>query len=252
MLELEEKESDKLGALKDGAGMIASGLWEMAKGMAVEQGITVPGAIGQALGNAAFDPANAATILKQGMVTATDRAVQGEVTKLEGARKGYIGMRQIWSWFNGFIENDQIATDQRQAVMSDLRQAGAFGADNVANAQLMEQEIAQRREQGLAPFAPTDRTQEFDTRYDRYLENERLNRAYTGQNQYLMGEQVVNERPGIVADQLITAFNPVTGEQVEPLPYTSMGYGMLWQPDTYVGFTHTMSLLNTIRFRFKL
>ena len=236
MLELEEKESDKLGALKDGAGMIASGLWEMAKGMAVEQGITVPGAIGQALGNAAFDPANAATILKQGMVTATDRAVQGEVTKLEGARKGYIGMRQIWSWFNGFIENDQIATDQRQAVMSDLRQAGAFGADNVANAQLMEQEVAQRREQGLAPFAPTDRTQEFDTRYDRYLENERLNRAYTGQNQYLMGEQVVNERPGIVADQLITAFNPVTGEQVEPLPYTSMGYGMLWQPDTYVGF----------------
>jgi hypothetical protein len=236
MLELEEKESDKLGVLKDGAGMIASGLWELAKGIVLEQGITATGAIGQALGNATFDPANAATILKQGMVTATDRAVQGEVTKVEGARKGYIGMRQIWSWFNGFIENDQIATDQRQAVMTDLRQAGAFGADNVANAQLVEQEIAQRREQGLAPFAPTDRTQEFDIKYDRYLENERLNRAYTGQNQYLMGEQVVNERPGIVADQLITAFNPVTGEQVEPLPYTSMGYGMLWQPDTYVGF----------------
>ena len=236
MLELEERESDKLGVLKDGAGMIASGLWEMAKGIVLEQGITATGAIGQALGDAAFDPANAATILKQGMVTASDRVVQSEATKLEGARKGYIGMRQIWSWFNGFIENDQIATDQRQAVMADLRQAGAFGADNVANAQLVEQEIAKRREQGLAPFAPTDRTQEFEAKYQRYLENEKLNRAYTGQNQYLMGEQVVNERPGIVADQLITAFNPVTGEQVDPLPYTSMGYGMLWQPDTYVGF----------------
>ena len=236
MLELEEKESDKLGALKSGAGMMAAGLWEMAKGIAVEQGITAPGAIGQALSSAVFDPANAASILKQGMVTATNRAVQGELTKVEGMRKGYIGMRQIWSWFNGFIENDQIATDQRQAVMADLRQTGAFGADNVANAQLVEQETAKRREQGLAPFAPTDRTQEFETKYQRYLENEKLNRAYTGQNQYLMGEQVVNERPGIVADQLVTAFNPITGQSVEPLPYTSMGYGMMYQLDTYVGF----------------
>ena len=234
--ELREKNSDTIGALKTGAGNILSGLWEMAKGAAVEQGASPAAAIGQALGSAAFDPASAGKILVDGVKEASNRAVQGEVTKAEGARKAYIGVRQLWSWMDGVIENVEIDDERRQAVRKDLIASNAFGQDNVANAQLLEAEVAKRREQGLAPFAPTDKTAEYDVKYRRYLENEDLNRAYTGQNQYILDGKVVDEKPDIALSQLVTGYNPATGQQIQPQPYTSMLYGMAMQPDTYVGF----------------
>ena len=234
--ELEEQIGDSIGNLKTGAGNILSGLWEIAKGAAVEQGASPAAAIGQALGSAAFDPTSAGKILVDGVKEATNRVVQGEVTKAEGARKAYIGVRQLWSWMEGTIENVEIDDDRRQAVRNDLIANKAFGQDNVANAQLLEAEVAKRREQGLAPFAPTDKTAEYDTKYRRYWENEKLNRAYTGQNQYILDGKVVDEKPDIALSQLVTGYNPATGEQIQPQPYTSMLYGMAMQPDTYVGF----------------
>jgi hypothetical protein len=234
--ELEEQIGDSIGNLKTGAGNILSGLWEMAKGAAVEQGASPAAAIGQAIGSAAFDPTSAGKILVDGVKEATNRVVQGEVTKAEGARKAYIGVRQLWSWLDGTIENIEIDDDRRQAVRQDLIASKAFGQDNVANAQLLEAEVAKRKEQGLAPFAPTDKTAEYDTKYRRYWENEKLNRAYTGQNQYILDGKTVDERPDVSLSQLFTGYNPVTGEQIEPQPYTSMLYGMAMQPDTYVGF----------------
>jgi hypothetical protein len=234
--ELREKNSDTIGSLTTGAGNILSGLWQMAKGAAVEQGASPAAAIGQALGSAAFDPASAGKILVDGVKEASNRVVQAEVTKAEGARKAYIGVRQLWSWMDGTIENIEIDDDRRQAVRNDLINTGAFGQDNVANAQLLEAEVAKRKEQGLAPFAPTDKTAEYDIKYRRYWENEKLNRAYTGQNQYILDGRVVDEKPDIALSQPVTGFNPATGEQIQPLPYTSMLYGMAMQPDTYVGF----------------
>ena len=234
--ELEEQIGDSIGNLKTGAGNILSGLWEIAKGAAVEQGASASAAIGRALSSAAFDPANAGKILADGVKEASNRVVQGEVTKAEGARKAYIGVRQLWSWMDGTIENIEIDDDRRQAVRNDLINTGAFGQDNVANAQLLEAEVAKRKEQGLAPFAPTDKTAEYDIKYRRYWENEKLNRAYTGQNQYILDGRVVDEKPDIALSQPVTGFNPATGEQIQPLPYTSMLYGMAMQPDTYVGF----------------
>jgi hypothetical protein len=234
--ELREKNSDTIGSLTTGAGNILSGLWQMAKGAAVEQGASPAAAIGQALSDAAFDPASAGKILVDGVKEASNRVVQAEVTKAEGARKAYIGVRQLWSWMDGTIENIEIDDDRRQAVRNDLINTGAFGQDNVANAQLLEAEVAKRKEQGLAPFAPTDKTAEYDIKYRRYWENEKLNRAYTGQNQYILDGRVVDEKPDIALSQPVTGFNPATGEQIQPLPYTSMLYGMAMQPDTYVGF----------------
>ena len=234
--ELEEKVGDSLGNLKTGAGNILSGLWQMAKGAAIEQGASVPAAIGQALGKAVVDPSNAGQIIVDGFKEASNRAVQGEVTKVEGSRKAYIGMRQLYSWAEGFVENMEIDDDRRQAVRNDLIANNAFGQDNVANAQLLEAEIVKRKEQGLAPFAPTDKTAEYDIKYRRYWENEKLNRAYTGQNQYILDGNVVDEAPDIALGQQIAVTNPITGDSVKALPYTSMVYGMLQQPDTYVGF----------------
>jgi hypothetical protein len=234
--ELREKNNDTIGSLTTGAGNILSGLWQMAKGAAVEQGASPAAAIGQALSDAVFDPASAGKILVDGVKEASNRVVQAEVTKAEGARKAYIGVRQLWSWMDGTIENIEIDDERRQAVRNDLINTGAFGQDNVANAQLLEAEVAKRREQGLAPFAPTDKTAEYDTKYRRYWENEKLNRAYTGQNQYILDGRVVDEKPDIALSQPVTGFNPATGEQIQPLPYTSMLYGMAMQPDTYVGF----------------
>ena len=234
--ELREKNNDTIGTLKTGAGNILSGLWEMAKGAAVEQGASPAAAIGQALGSAAFDPASAGKILVDGVKEASNRVVQAEVTKAEGARKAYIGVRQLWSWMDGAIENVEIDDDRRQAVRNDLIASNAFGQDNVANAQLLEAEVAKRKEQGLAPFAPTDKTAEYDIKYRRYWENEKLNRAYTGQNQYILDGKVVDEKPDIALSQPVTGYNPVTGEPIQPQPYTSMLYGMAMQPDTYVGF----------------
>ncbi len=234
--ELREKNSDTIGTLKTGAGNILSGLWEMAKGAVVEQGASPAAAIGQALSDAAFDPSKAGKILVDGVKEASNRVVQAEVTKAEGARKAYIGVRQLWSWLDGTVENIDIEDSRRQAVRNDLIKGGVFGQDNVANAQLLDSEIAKRKEQGLAPFAPTDKTAEYDTKYRRYWENEKLNRAYTGQNQYILDGRVIDEAPDIALSQTVTGFNPATGEQIQPQPYTSMLYGMAMQPDTYVGF----------------
>jgi len=234
--ELEERIGDSIGNLKTGAGNILSGLWEIAKGAAVEQGASASAAIGRALSSAAFDPANAGKILADGVKEASNRAVQGEVTKVEGARKAYIGVRQLWSWMEGTIENIEIDDERRQSVRNDLIKNGAFGQDNVANAQLLEAEVTKRKEQGLAPFAPTDKTAEYDIKYRRYWENEKLNRAYTGQNQYILDGNVVDEAPDIALGQQIAVTNPITGDSVKALPYTSMLYGMAMQPDTYVGF----------------
>jgi hypothetical protein len=234
--ELREKNSDTIGTLTTGAGNVLSGLWEVAKGAVVEQGASAPAAIGQALSTAAFDPANAGKILADGVKEASNRVVQAEVTKAEGARKAYIGVRQLWSWMEGTIENIEIDDERRQAVRNDMIASGAFGQDNVANAKLLEAEIAKRKEQGLAPFAPTDKTAEYDIKYRRYWENEKLNRAYAGQNQYILDGKVIDEPPDIALSQQVTGFNPATGQQIQPQPYTSMLYGMAMQPDTYVGF----------------
>jgi hypothetical protein len=218
---LNDQAGDDLSRALASAGDMLPGLTDLVSGVVQEN--LLPGPLTALLAPVNMPIYAASKLLGSGPAVSDD-AAQTAATAGEGARKVTISTRQIADWASSQVQTANFEREREDMVRQQLGDAAYEFPP------LLRQEVERRKAAKEAPYDDEGTARRNALTYEIYNRNKDLEQAFEGRPEYYQGGKLVQRTPDIFGASPVTVSNPITGNTVAPLPYTSTGLAIAGDP----------------------